>query len=238
MNQLTQIIIYSSLAGITVFIGGILAFYFEPHLKKEPYKNFLNFLIAFGGGIIISAVALVLIPEGTKSLSIFKIITSFALGSISFYLFDKYIEKKGEKLAQLLTMLMDFIPESIALGATFAINPNTGLILAIFIGLQNLPESFNAYLELKKSNYKTKTSLTMLFLLSFSGLIAALLGYYLLSSKQNLIACLMIYASGGILYLIFQDIAPQSKVKNNWTPALGACLGFLIGMTGHQIISS
>jgi ZIP family zinc transporter len=46
----------------------------------------------------------------------------------------------------------------------------------------------------------------------------------------------MTFASGGILYLIFQDIAPQSKIKNHWIPALGAVLGFAIGLLGKKLI--
>jgi len=42
---------------------------------------------------------------------------------------------------------------------------------------------------------------------------------------------------GGILYLIFQDIAPSSKMRNNWESALGANLEFLVGMIGTKILT-
>ena len=46
----------------------------------------------------------------------------------------------------------------------------------------------------------------------------------------------MVFASGGILYLIFQDIAPNVSQKKSWLPALGANLGFLVGMIGEKLI--
>ena len=46
----------------------------------------------------------------------------------------------------------------------------------------------------------------------------------------------MVFASGGILYLIFQDIAPNVKLKRAWIPALVANLGFLIGIIGEKLI--
>jgi ZIP family zinc transporter len=46
----------------------------------------------------------------------------------------------------------------------------------------------------------------------------------------------MMFASGGILYLLFQDIAPQSKLKNNYAISLGATLGFAMGMIGEKLI--
>jgi len=44
------------------------------------------------------------------------------------------------------------------------------------------------------------------------------------------------FCFGGILYLIFQDIAPMSKLRRRWIPALGAVLGFAGGILGKMII--
>jgi len=46
----------------------------------------------------------------------------------------------------------------------------------------------------------------------------------------------MLFAAGGILYLIFQDIAPQSQMKHHWGPALGAVAGFCLGMLGRLLV--
>ena len=46
----------------------------------------------------------------------------------------------------------------------------------------------------------------------------------------------MAFAAGGILYLVFQDIAPQSRVAHHWSPPLGASLGFMIGMLGDRLV--
>ena len=48
----------------------------------------------------------------------------------------------------------------------------------------------------------------------------------------------MLFAAGGILYLLFQDIAPQSRVNRYWAPALGAVAGFGVGMAGHLLVSA
>jgi ZIP family zinc transporter len=53
---------------------------------------------------------------------------------------------------------------------------------------------------------------------------------------MKLTAGIMSFAAGGILYLIFQDIAPESKMRRRWTPALGAVFGFMVGMIGNQLI--
>ena len=237
MEDLFKIILYSSFSGVTVFLGGFLSKLFERYFREGLVKEeIIHTSVAFGGGIIIAAVAFVLVPKGMNVLPLAPMAILFLTGAIIFFFLDRYIEKKGGTISQLLAMLMDFVPEAIALGAVFATDHNLGLLLAIFIGLQNLPESFNSYLDLRNSGYTSKKCLLILFFLSFSGIFAAILGYFLLSNMPQLTASLMLISSGGILYLIFQDIAPMSKLQKSWFPALGASFGFLVGMIGQKIL--
>jgi len=237
MGNLFKIILYSSFSGVTVFLGGFISKLFERYFRAGLVKEeIIHTSVAFGGGIIIAAVAFVLVPEGMNVLSLAPMAILFLTGAIIFFFLDRYIEKKGGTISQLLSMLMDFVPEAIALGAVFATDHNLGLLLAIFIGLQNLPESFNSYLDLRNSGYTSKKCLLILFFLSFSGVFAAISGYFLLSNMPQLTASLMLISSGGILYLIFQDIAPMSKLQKSWFPALGVNFGFLVGMIGQKIL--
>lgn len=47
----------------------------------------------------------------------------------------------------------------------------------------------------------------------------------------------MLFAAGGILYLTFQDIAPQVRLDRHWAPPLGAVGGFLLGLAGSFIVA-
>ena len=151
-------------------------------------------------------------------------------------LIDKRLAKSGGQQATLLAMMMDFVPESIALGAVFAIEPQMALLLAVFIGLQNLPESFNSFRDLVQSGFSIKKTLVIFFILSFFGIISALIGHFFLRQHPDLTAHLMVFASGGILYLLIQDIIPESKLADNHLTSLGATLGFLIGIAGEMLI--
>lgn len=235
--MLTSIILFSGLAGITVFIGGLLAYYFNHHIKESPVKyEIIHTLMSFGAGIILSAITLVLIPKGMEELSLFPMALSFLLGATLFMLLDQYLAKKGGKNATLLAMMMDFIPESIALGAVLAVDPKTAYLLAVFIGLQNLPEAFNSYRDLVQSGFTAKKTLLIFFGLSFFGIIGALIGHFMLAESPNLTAHLMTFASGGILYLLIQDIIPDSKLDKSYLTSLGATIGFLIGIIGEKTI--
>lgn len=235
--MLTDLILFSGFAGITVFIGGILANLFNHHVKESPVKyEIVHTLMSFGAGIILSAIALVLIPKGMEELELFPMAFSFLIGAVLFMCIDQYLAKKGGQTATLLAMMMDFVPESIALGAVFAIEPEMATLLAVFIGLQNLPEAFNAFRDLAQSGFKPKKILIIFFFLSFMGIIGGLIGHYFLSKHPDLTAHLMVFASGGILYLLIQDIIPESKLEKNYLTSLGASLGFLVGIVGGKIV--
>lgn len=235
--MLTKLIVFSLFSGITVLVGGLLANVFNHHLKESPVKYEISHtLMSFGAGIILSAVALVLIPKGMETLTVVPMSISFVVGTLLFMYVDKYLAKKGGQTATLLAMMMDFVPESIALGAVFAIEPSMATLLAVFIGLQNLPEAFNSFRDLVQSGFTVNKTLLIFFALSFCGVLGALLGHYFLSDYPKITAHLMTFASGGILYLLIQDIIPQSKFEKNYLTSLGASLGFLIGIIGEKLI--
>jgi len=238
MGNIETIIIYTSVAGACIPLGG--AFARIEHIRPTWLENeFRHFIIALGGGILLAAVTFILVPEGITYLSgPIDAIGFFLLGGISFFLFELISGLHRRESPQMLAMLLDYIPESIALGGIFAAGSSTAPLLALFIGLQNLPEGFNAYREQIK-NKRARPIQILLLMCSFIllGPFFGLLGWIFLSEHVYVLGAIMLFASGGILYLIFQDIAPQSKLKRHWAPPLGAVFGFSIGMIGRLWIN-
>jgi ZIP family zinc transporter len=56
-----------------------------------------------------------------------------------------------------------------------------------------------------------------------------------LADQPAALAMLMTFGAGGILYLVFNDVAPQVPLKNYFLPPMGALLGFVIGMIGYKL---
>lgn len=52
---------------------------------------------------------------------------------------------------------------------------------------------------------------------------------------STLLGAIMFLASGGILYLIFQDIATQVILRKHRGPPLAAVLGFALAMLGSVL---
>ena len=115
---------------------------------------------------------------------------------------------------------------------------HTGSLLAALIALQNLPEGFNAFRELKTTGRIGDKKLLLLLSACIPlGPLAGWIGFAYLSEYPKLIGFIMLFAASGILYLTFQDLAPQAKSKKQRAPAMGAALGFLLGVVGQVLLS-
>ena len=237
MDELSKIIIYTLCAGACIPLGGLIAY--KEKIRPTWLENeFRHSVIAFGGGILLAAVALVLVPEGIGYVnhSILSVVI-FLSGGLFFFMVERILGARRREKPQFTAMLLDFVPESLALGGVFAIGAHSAPLLAVFIGLQNLPEGFNAYRELRSiPQSSSKHILGLMLLLVPIGPVVAVFGYIYFSENTILLGATMLFASGGILYLIFQDIAPQSRMRRHWAPPLGAVLGFCIGMLGNNIV--
>lgn len=235
MTQLIQVCSLSWLAGIAAAFGGVIAKRFGSADTTDK-RELAHGMVAFGGGILIAAVAFALVPEGIQFLPTATLAATFCAGGIVFCGFDVVMARQGGSKAQFVAMLTDFLPEALAMGAVFAHDHHLGLLLALFIGVQNIPEGFNAYREVLASGMTSRRALSALSAISLLGPVAAGIGYFFLQNQPPLTAAIMCFAGGGILYLTFQDIAPKSTMRRHWTPPLGAVLGFTIGMIGRQLL--
>lgn len=227
---------YAALAGATIPLGGFVARI--EHIRPAWLETEVRHsVIAFGGGVLLAAIALVLVPEGMVALSAPAALASFGAGGLFFFLADRLIERHGGGGAQLMAMLLDFVPEALALGATLATQRSVGLLLAGLIALQNFPEGFNAYRELRAAGRLTPAAILASFCaLVLLGPLVAAVGHVWLRDLHEPIGVVMLFAAGGIFYLIFEDIAPQAKLAYHWAPPLGAVFGFMLGMAGQALV--
>lgn len=137
--------------GLAMVVGALVAT--VEHIGNRWLEMELRHsVIAFGGGILISAVALVLVPEGMDRFSPFLAVICFGVGGLFFMGIDILLTTLHEQASQLAAMLLDFLPEVMALGALYLLDKQYAILLAFLIIFQNLPEGFNAYLELRQNN--------------------------------------------------------------------------------------
>ncbi len=237
MSDVLSIVLLTGAAGFCIPLGGFIAS-FEHIRPRWLEREFRHFLIALGGGILLGAVAVVLVPEGIAGMehSLWSI-PILLTGGVVFFVIERAMSLRRRESPQLMGMVLDYVPEALALGGMMASGASTGPLLALLIGLQNLPEGFNSYRELcRQRRYGRRQTLWIMLGLVLLGPLAGLVGFILLSDHPAVLGGLMLFAAGGILYLIFQDIAPQSRLARHWAPPLGAVLGFSLALFGKMLL--
>ena len=238
MDAYVAMLLFTTASGSCILAGGLLA-RIERIRPLWLEQELRHTIIAFGGGTLVAAVAFVLVPEGQEYFGSPVLgVLLFLAGGVVFMLVERQLAAGARHLPQTFAMLLDFIPESLAMGGMFAIGSPSAPLLAILIGMQNLPEGFNAYRELLSvARHRARRTLMIMFLLMLAGPLAGMLGWSIASRYPHIVGATMLFASGGILYLLFQDIAPQSRLERHWAPTLGAVLGFCLAMVAEFLIT-
>jgi len=237
MDSFLAMLLLTTAAGSCMLAGGLLATVerIRPRWLKQELRHTV---IAFGGGTLIAAVAFVLVPEGQAYLDAPAWgVALFLAGGVVFMQVERYLSSGSHQYSQTLAMLLDFVPESLAMGGMFALGSPSAPLLALLIGLQNVPEGFNAYREiLAEENERVGRTLYIMLILILPGPLAGVLGWYVAGSMPELVGATMLFAAGGVLYLLFQDIAPQSRLEQRWAPTLGAVVGFCFAMFAQTLV--
>jgi ZIP family zinc transporter len=237
MEKFVAMLLLTTASGACILAGALIARIqqIRPLWLEQELRHTI---IAFGGGILIAAIVFVLIPEGRSYFDAPVLgVLIFLAGGVVFMQVERYLSAKAHQLPQTLAMLLDFVPESLAMGGMFALGSPSAPLLAILIGLQNLPEGFNAYREiLAEEDFQVNRALRVMSIMILAGPLAGTLGWFVAVSIPGFVGATMLFASGGILYLLFQDIAPQSRLEQHWAPTLGAVLGFCFAMLAEIIV--
>jgi zinc transporter, ZIP family len=238
MSDLASMITFTLAAGACIPLGGLIAS--MEHLRPAWLENeFRHFVVAFGGGVLLAAVALVLLPEGIALVPRpLEAVLWFLGGGVLFFAVERHLGLQQKDAPQMMAMLLDFVPESLALGGLFITGSTAAPLLAVLVGLQNLPEGFNAYRELRAKGVRAARVLWSMVLLALLGPLLGLSGWYVLSDFPHVLGAVMLVSSGGLLYLVFQDIAPQAQLRRHWFPALGAVCGFGVALAGQLLFGS
>ena len=203
--DILRVVALSLFAGGTSFVGALISKY------VKFSEDHVLFLTAFGAGILISAAIFEMIIVAEKVIGIFValFLFLFVLGSIIFTVADILVERKGGGAGILLGIGLDTVPESLAIGASVA--SGTGLVIALLIGIQNLPEGIASYREMMSSPTKTafktdRKALGAIGIVSIMPVILGLVGLFYIPGNEIVIAITLALSAGGIFYVLFYDI--------------------------------
>jgi zinc transporter, ZIP family len=226
------------LAGSSLILGGALA------LTLQIREHLLGLIMAFGAGVLISAVAYELVAEafhtsaGGGSLAL-----GLAAGAASFFVGDAFVDRlggdgrkdigragtAGSGLAIVLGIVLDGIPESavIGLGLLEGAGVSVAVIAAVF--LSNLPEAIAATTGLTADGWKRGRIMGLWVLVTLVCGLASLAGYALFDSAgPGAVAFLLAFAGGAILTMLADTMMPEAFEHGGKQVGLATTLGFAV----------
>jgi ZIP family zinc transporter len=225
-------------ASSSLLIGGFVA------LAVRVGTRTLGLVMAFGSGVLISAVAYELAQEAfdTAGGSGYAAGGLFA-GSLAFFVGDALIgrfggsdrkssgggQAGGTGLAIVLGIVLDGIPESMVIGLSLLTGEGVSAAVIVAVFLSNLPESVAATTGLAAAGWPRMRILGLWLLVTAIGGAAALAGYVLLDgAAPETLAFVLAFAGGAILTMLADTMMPEAFEHGGRAVGLLTTLGFAV----------
>jgi zinc transporter, ZIP family len=208
------------LAASSLIVGGAVA------LRYRIDNRTLGLVMAFGSGVLISAVAFELVQEafdtaggsGTVALGLL-------VGSCVFFAGDALIDRmggehrkhaggrqaQGSAPAIVLGIVLDGIPESIVLGLTIVTGGTVSAAFLVAVALSNLPEAVAATSGLSKGGWANRSIYELWVLVALVSGLASLFGFAVFdSASAGATAFVLAFAGGAILTMLADTMMPEA----------------------------
>ncbi|HSK15064.1 MAG TPA: hypothetical protein VK915_02755 [Gaiellaceae bacterium] len=232
------------IASSSLLLGALLVMW------RPVRQRTLGLVMAFGAGVLISAVAYELVAEavivggGGSGGQFWPVAAGLAAGALTFFAGDWYIDRLGgEKrkrsdqeaggsaLPLTLGIVLDGIPESITLGLTLLAGQGVSAAMLAAVFLSNLPESMAATSGFEKSGRSRRwTILLWLAIIVVSGL-ASLAGYSLLEDASGrTLAFVLAFAGGAVLTMLADTMMPEAFAYGGKLVGLLTTFGFAVAV--------
>jgi ZIP family zinc transporter len=208
-------------------------------------KRVLGLIMAFGVGVLISAVAYELVEEAFSAYSNladgWPVAAGLAAGALVFFVGDTLVDRfggehrkgsetgkgEGSGLAILLGTILDGIPESMVIGLTILSGGVVSAAMVAAVFLSNLPEAIGASAGLKASGWKTGRILGLWVVVVVISALSALLGYVLFdTASPGTVAFTLSFAGGALLTMLADTMMPEAYKDSGKLVGLVTTLGF------------
>jgi ZIP family zinc transporter len=236
---------WGTLAASSLVIGAVVALLFPIGLRA------IGLIMAFGAGVLISAVAFDLVQEAAdKSSGHGWVIAGVFAGCGVFFGGDLLIDRlggskrkdadggqeDGSALGIVLGSVLDGIPESMVIGLTIFEGGAVGAAYLAAVFISNLPESISSTAGLSTGGWKKSRILWMWITIALISGLASLAGYGLFQhSSPDTVAFVLAFAAGAILTMLAETMMPEAYEHGGKLVGVVTTLGFAVAFTIHSL---
>jgi ZIP family zinc transporter len=233
------------LSASSLVIGSLLAIWLNIKLRA------IGLIMAFGAGVLISAVAFDLVEEAAdKSSGQGAVAWGLFIGCLVFFGGDLLISRMGggnrkdadgdqegdSPLAIVLGTVLDGIPESMVIGLTIFEGGAVGAAYLAAVFISNLPESISSTSGLVSSGWKKSRILWMWLGITLVSAVASVAGYGLFQdSSPATVAFVLAFAAGAILTMLAETMMPEAYEHGGKLVGVVTTLGFAVAYAIHAL---
>ena len=244
----------SILAGLATGLGAIPVLFYRQITHKT-----LNAMLGGAAGVMLAATAFSLIVPGIQygndlwpGKGVYVVAIGIMIGSGFLVLadqwlpYEKYLEK-GESFDSLrkvwlfiAAVTLHNLPEGGAVGVSFGAGDwHNGVALAMAVALQNIPEGMAVALPLVALGYRREQAVLIATLTGLIEPIGGVMGVVMAKAFLPLMPIGMAFAAGAMLFVISDDIIPETQSRGKARYATFAMMGgFILMMILDNLVTT
>ncbi|MFF1872055.1 ZIP family metal transporter [Kitasatospora herbaricolor] len=233
------------LAAASLVIGAVIALVFHMSVRV------IGLIMAFGAGVLISAVAFDLVQEAAdKSTGHGALVAGLFCGCLVYaggdWLIGRYggqdrkdstgAQEGGSALAIVLGSVLDGIPESVVIGLTLYAGGAVGAAYLAAVFISNLPEAISSTTGLASAGWKKSRIMWMWIAIAAVSGLASSAGYGLFqNSSPTAVAFVLTFAAGAILTMLANTMMPEAFEHGGRWVGVVTTLGFSVAFAIHTL---
>ena len=238
---MTMVLLTAVGVGGATIIGSLIGFAF-----KDLSHKFSDIVLSFAAGVMLAAAVLgLVIPSleyGGDYGVIITVLGIFA-GAVCLNFIDKLVPHlhkfvgtdaephNNEGLSKVLLFVMAIaihnLPEGIAAGVGFGSgNTTQAFLIAGGIALQNIPEGMVIIAPMLSAGVSPKKTFLCAMMTGLVEVLGTLLGYFAVSISQAILPFALAFAGGTMLYVISDEMIPETHAHGS---ERGATYALLVG---------
>lgn len=233
-------------AGATLVLGALVAWF-----VRVPQVVVAS-VMAFGSGVLISAVAFDLMAEAADTGGLLPTAIGFVAGAAIYLAANAVLvhhgarhrkrsgnsdherqpseqEDQGSGAAIAIGALLDGIPESVVLGLSLLGGGSVSLPVLAAVAISNVPEGLSSAAGMKRNGRSAAYVFGVWGGIAVASGVAALVGYLALdAAPPEVLAVIIAIAAGGILTMIADTMVPEAFEETRTWTGLITTVGFLV----------
>jgi zinc transporter, ZIP family len=221
--------------GSSLVVGAVLG------AATRPPERLVAWILAFGAGTLISALAFELTEEAFHLGGLDAVALGIAIGALAFFLGARWIDRmgghdrkrmggqrgEGSAWGLLLGAVLDGVPESLVIGASLIAGGRVAVPVVAAVFLSNVPEALSSARGFRQDGRSVPYTLGVWgAVTAVSGLAAAVGFAAFRGASPQILAVVLAVAAGAIVTMLADTMMPEAFEHGGSATGLWTALGF------------